>query len=281
MYICSSVYEVMAVSGWIKLHRQIMQSKLWRSLDADGKVILITLLLRAAHRPFIWSVGKKSVSLGVGELFVSVRSFADELGVTVSGLRSTLKQLVKAEFIEVAADNIGTKVKIVNWPVYQSMGETEDSTYKCAENETQQQEVLVREPAVQKIGEKTGIESGNQTHSDTHNNNYFNNNYNNKNQNSGLKAAIDRYQKNFGLIPTAKLSDFVDIAAAVPEFWLGKALDELIAANRVNRIRVPLAYWSSVLRNWQASGKAEPWQKEEKAAGGMMDFYASKGVNVI
>ena len=30
------------MDGWIKLHRKILSSRVWRGADADGKVILLT-----------------------------------------------------------------------------------------------------------------------------------------------------------------------------------------------------------------------------------------------
>lgn len=263
------------MSGWVKLHRQILQSKLWRLLDADGKVVMITLLLRAAHRPVSWQINEhKTVILGAGELFISVRPFAEEMGIKETVLRTLLKQFKKNGFIEIQADRSGTKIKITNWERYQQA--TLEETGKQTQATTP-----FNEGVEQVDGKKGGAEkTGNETPFATHNKNNNNENENNKNKNSCLSAALDRYQALFGVIPTAKLSDFVDVAVTVPSDWLTKSLDELVTANKLSRKRSPLAYWLGILRNWKASGDARPWQGAEPNTGSMMDFYASKGVNV-
>lgn len=264
------------MSGWVKLHRQILQSKLWRSLDADGKVVMITLLLRAAHRPVSWRVNEhKEIILGIGELFISVRMFAKEIGVKDAFLRTILKQFAKSDFIKLKADRSGTKIKIINWERYQqaTLEETEKQTSSATP---------LNEDVEQVDGKKDGAEkTGNETDSTTHNKNNNNENENNKNQNDCLKKALDRYQVLFGIIPTAKLTEFVDVAITVPDNWLVKSFDELVSANKISRKRSPLAYWLGILRHWKVSGNAEPWQKAKSDNGSsMINFYASKGVNV-
>ena len=44
------------MSGWIKLHRKLLKSRAWCGADAEGKVILITLLLTACHSVTHWQV---------------------------------------------------------------------------------------------------------------------------------------------------------------------------------------------------------------------------------
>ena len=44
------------MSGWIKLHRKLLKSRAWCGADAEGKVILITLLLTACHSVTHWQI---------------------------------------------------------------------------------------------------------------------------------------------------------------------------------------------------------------------------------
>ena len=90
------------MDGWIKLHRKILQSQVWRGADADGKVILLTLLLRACHVTTNWTLpGDKVAVLKPGELFISYRNFAVSCGVTVKKLRNEIERLKALDFLTV------------------------------------------------------------------------------------------------------------------------------------------------------------------------------------
>ena len=68
------------MSGWIKLHRKLLKSRAWCGADAEGKVILITLLLTACHSVTHWQITTdKNAVLNPGELFISYRRFAKSL----------------------------------------------------------------------------------------------------------------------------------------------------------------------------------------------------------
>lgn len=264
--------------GWIKLHRQIEKSHVWRSLDAVGKVILITLLLRAAHQAMPWQIGKqKQIILETGELFISVRHFAAEMDVKESALRNVLKLLLEEKFIITSTGRSGTKIKILNWEKYQQTpaNEFEVQTSFCAQIEAPLDEAAVPPSSSNNAAEKTAK----QTPFCAHNKNYINNNYNNKIKNSCFKAVLGKYQKEFGMISTSQLFKLTDTFSEVPEEWLDKSLTELLAASEGKCIKVPTAYWIKILQSWKASGQKEPWLKTDGTQKkSNLGFYLEGGV---
>ena len=264
------------MSGWIKLHRKLLKSRAWCGADAEGKVILITLLLTACHSATRWQItAGRDIVLDPGELFISYRSFAKSCGVSVKKLTNEFYRLAVVGFLECKGKREGTIVHIKNWEHYQLPDtplETLLGTVLDTPANPDVSGVPGEKSAVLETPKGTVLDTPLETH---------NKNYNNKKQNNGLQTALARYQGLFGIIPTAKLAEFVDVAVTIPDEWLVKSLDELFAANAVNRKRAPLAYWLGILRNWKASGKTEPWHKaDQDSERGMMSFYASKGVNI-
>jgi DNA-binding transcriptional regulator YhcF (GntR family) len=108
------------MSGWIKLHRKLLKSRAWCGADAEGKVILITLLLTACHSVTHWQVTTdKNAVLNPGELFISFRRFAKSCGVSLKKLTSEFNRLAVVGFLECRSKREGTIVRIKNWECYQ------------------------------------------------------------------------------------------------------------------------------------------------------------------
>lgn len=108
------------MSGWIKLHRKLLKSRAWCGADAEGKVILITLLLTACHSVTHWQITTdKNAVLNPGELFISYRRFAKSCGVSLKKLTSEFNRLAVVGFLECRSKREGTIVNIKNWECYQ------------------------------------------------------------------------------------------------------------------------------------------------------------------
>ena len=108
------------MSGWIKLHRKLLKSRAWCGADAEGKVILITLLLTACHSVTHWQITTdKNAVLNPGELFISYRRFAKSCGVSLKKLTSEFNRLAVVGFLECRSKREGTIVRIKNWECYQ------------------------------------------------------------------------------------------------------------------------------------------------------------------
>lgn len=246
------------MDGWIKLHRKILQSQVWRGADADGKVILLTLLLRACHTATTWTLpGDKVAVLKPGELFISYRNFAVSCGVTVKKLRNEIERLKALDFLTVTCKKEGTIARINNWQVYQCEGT----------------------PKGTPLGTRKG----------THNKNYIL--LKNKLNKTDIKllaevkasaefnAAVGEFAKAFPATRDNLKAEYLDVLAAYavqtkPD-WLLKAVKELQAIDKIRKVRYPASYLFGILVNWLNDGLPNDRLGAQKT---LEDFYREAGV---
>ncbi len=278
------------MDGWIKLHRKIMTSKVWRGADADGKVILLTLLLRACHTLTGWTLpGGKTAVLEPGELLISNRGFAESCGVKVGKIRFELKRLENLGFIKVKRKPEGSIVKICNWQIYQGCDTAYNPPYNT-DNNTPPESDAVRFEAEKPNTKNTACNPGCDTLCNPHNKNYIllKNKLNktdwNKNLlteiagNTDYRLAIQRYNETF---PADK--DRLDTAQDVlclyadrtdPK-WILRAVNELIAVNKTRTVRNPGGYLLGILNNWLDDGLPNDTKGAQDT---LDDFYRKAGV---
>ena len=269
------------MDGWIKLHRKILGSRVWRGADADGKVILLTLLLRACHVKTNWTLpGDKVAVLKPGELFISYRNFAVSCGVTVKKLRNEIDRLKGLGFLTVVCKKEGTVARINNWQVYQSEGTQKGTPLGTPENpEPERAE-----------GEKTdapGTPLG--TQKGTHNKNYIvlRNKLNKTNStllaevkaSAEFNAAMAEYAKAFTADRDKLNAEYVDVLAAYavqtkPD-WVLKAVKELAAKDKMRKVRYPRSYLFGILLNWLQDGLPNDRLGAQQT---LEDFYREAGV---
>lgn len=272
------------MDGWIKLHRKILNSKVWRGADADGKVILLNLLLRACHVKTNWTLpGDKVAVLKPGELFISYRNFAVSCGVTVKKLRNEMERLKTLEFITVTCKKEGTVARINNWQVYQQQNEgtplgTPLGTPQNAEPERADGDKSAT-PGTQK-----GTQKG------THNKNYMllKNKLNktdfNKNLltdiagNEDYRLALQRFREAFPA-DSDKLDGILDVlclyAGHTEPKWILKAVNELAASNKNKKVHNPCGYLLGILNNWLNDGLPNDRLGAQNT---LEDFYREAGV---
>ena len=103
------------MSGWIKLHRKLLKSRAWCGADAEGKVILISLLFSSFYIVSHWEITTdKNAVLNPGELFISYRRFAKSFGVSLKKLTSEFNRLAVVGFLECRSKREDTIVNIKN-----------------------------------------------------------------------------------------------------------------------------------------------------------------------
>lgn len=269
------------MDGWIKLHRKILSSMVWRGADADGKVILLTLLLRACHVTTTWTLpGDKVAVLKPGELFISYRNFAVSCGVTVKKLRNEIDRLKSLDFLSVTCKKEGTIARINNWQVYQCEG-----TPKGTPLGTPQNSELAGADADNSAAPGTPLG----TPKGTHNKNYIllKNKLNKTNRallaqvkaSPEFNAAISDYAKAFSANSNDLKAEHIDVLAAYavqtkPE-WLAKAVKELKAIDKIRKVRYPASYLFGILNNWLKDGLPNDRLGAQKT---LEDFYREAGV---
>lgn len=269
------------MDGWIKLHRKILQSQVWRGADADGKVILLTLLLRACHTETTWTLpGDKVAVLKPGELFISYRNFAVSCGVTVKKLRNEIERLKALDFLTVTCKKEGTIARINNWQVYQCEG-TQKGTLLGTPRKPD------TEPPDGHNFDAPGTPLG--TRKGTHNKNYIllKNKLNKTDskllaevkESADFKAAIAEYASVFKADKDDLTAEQIDVMAAyavqTKTEWVAKAVKELIAADKLRKVRVPAGYLFGIMVNWMDDGLPNDKLGAQKT---LEDFYREMGV---
>jgi hypothetical protein len=146
------------MAGWIKLHRKVLQSDMYRTLNAKQKVVLFTLLLMANHQPRRWEFQGQIYTLKPGQMITSLAqicALSADCEVTVQTVRTALKKLEKWGFLTNRSTKRNRLITIVNWALYQGEGETvtNDSTnsQQSAHNQpTECQQSINKEPTTNK-----------------------------------------------------------------------------------------------------------------------------------
>lgn len=161
------------MDGWIKLHRKLLSSRVWNTADAEGKVILITLLLRASHAATQWRItASKTASLNPGQLFITYRTFAAKCGVSTKKITTELQRLESLGFISTKKGREGTIITICNWAYYQQ-AETHLDTAPETPMETPAKPVSVSDSPLNTAPVETPMETQKGTGLETHNKIYI------------------------------------------------------------------------------------------------------------
>ncbi|WP_455655989.1 hypothetical protein [Phascolarctobacterium sp.] len=278
------------MSGWIKLHRKLLKSRAWCGADAEGKVILITLLLNACHSVTHWQITTdKNAVLNPGELFISYRRFAKSCGVSLKKLTSEFNRLAVVGFLECKSKREGTIVHIKNWECYQ-LADTPLDTLLGTDLETLANADTARASTENIAAAETPKGTALGTPLATHNKNYIllKNKLNNTDTNKKLRsaaaepefaAALQEYDAAFTSAKHRLTDDerrmLQAFAVTAKAVWVLQAVRELKAANKGKVIRNPKNYLFGILGNWLTDGLPN----DNKATQQSLDeFYRQEGI---
>lgn len=109
-------------SGWIKLHREILEWEWWDDDRMVKMFIYLLLSCNANHRRI------NGIEVNPGEIIVGRKMLADKLHFPERIVRSTLDKLVLTGEISKWTNNHYTKIKITNWDRYQNANQMSDRT---------------------------------------------------------------------------------------------------------------------------------------------------------
>jgi hypothetical protein len=112
-------------NGWIKLHRKLLESQIYRNLNSKQRDIFIVCLLLANHQQNEWMWGSKIYKCEPGEFITSLKNLAQKCGkdVKVQSVRTSLLKLEEWHFLTNISTKTGRLIKILNWAKYQSIDE--------------------------------------------------------------------------------------------------------------------------------------------------------------
>ena len=126
--------------GWIKLHRKLLDSDMWKCLSLKQKDIMITCLLLANHKSNQWEFDGKIYTVNPGEFITSYQNLAErcDKSVSISSVRTALAKLEKWNFLTRTSTSKSTKITICKWKTYQEKRtENRTITDKQTANEPQ------------------------------------------------------------------------------------------------------------------------------------------------
>lgn len=247
--------------GWIKLHRQITEHWLWEEKPFSKGQAWIDLLLQANHKENKVPFGNQLISIERGEFLTSESKLAERWGWSRKKVRNFLTMLSQDGMIEnIKMPNKGTRIKIVNYGVYQDLGDntgtTKDTTQEQLKNNRGTTEEQLR------------------------NTNKNNKNDKNEKEYKEVVVVVDNSQQQLKKIfevfeqnihpPTPleikKLESWLeDVEADV----IMLAIEEAVSYNKRN-----LKYIESILKNWTLQGL----KTKESVEAYLRDWKDEKGV---
>lgn len=105
-------------SGWIKLHRKLLDNPLVMK-DADHVAIWIFLLLNATHGDYPAIFKGNKIILKPGQLITGRKAIANLLLISESKVRRILDEFENDHQIDQQTSNKNRLITIVNWQSYQ------------------------------------------------------------------------------------------------------------------------------------------------------------------
>lgn len=123
------------MSGWIKVHRDLLDKPIWIESTPEQKTVLITLLMMANHQEKQWEWQGKPYKVEPGQFITSLESIARKCGkgVSIQNVRTALKRFEKYGFLTNKSTNKNRLITIVNWGFYQNNGD--ELTNKLTSNQ--------------------------------------------------------------------------------------------------------------------------------------------------
>lgn len=115
------------MSGWIKLHRCLMEKAIFQ--NEKLLKVFIWCLLKASHSEHEQLIGRQKVTLQPGQFPTGRHKAAVELNMSPSTAWSYLKLLEANNTIDIKSNNKFSVVTVVNWGLYQTEDNKPDSKY--------------------------------------------------------------------------------------------------------------------------------------------------------
>lgn len=117
------------MEGWIKLHRKIRKSTMYKKLNSKQRDVLIQLLLMADHQGNEWEYQGQIFRTKPGQFVTSLESIRKECAedVTIQNIRTCIAKLKKWRFLTNESTKTGRLITLINWDVYQSVEKNQQS----------------------------------------------------------------------------------------------------------------------------------------------------------
>ena len=150
--------------GWIKLHRQIVDSTIWQSKDPfDDRSAWIDLLLMANHESRVMQIpNKQFITIQAGQLHTSMQHLADRWHWSRNRVIRYFKRLSEQGMCTTKCTPYGTTVTIVKWGFFQigrtANGATDDTTDGATDGATDGTQTIISKELYNKNGKREARE---------------------------------------------------------------------------------------------------------------------------
>lgn len=117
------------MEGWIKLHRKIQVSPLYRSLNSKQRDIMMQILLMASHAENEWVFKGQLYRVKPGQFITSLETLEEKCAsdVSVQNIRTCLLKLEKGDFLTSESTNKNRLITVLNWELYQGGEENQQA----------------------------------------------------------------------------------------------------------------------------------------------------------
>ena len=110
-------------TGWIKIHRELLEKSIWSCSTPEQKTILITLLMMVNYEDREWEWKGKRYVCRAGQVVTSLDSICENAGICISvqNVRTALARFEEYGFLTNESTNRNRLITICNWDKYQSI----------------------------------------------------------------------------------------------------------------------------------------------------------------
>ena len=126
------------MSGWIKIHRKILNNPVVMK-DPDHFTVWMYLLLTASHQEYKTLFGGKLITLKPGQLIAGRKKISRATKVDESKVKRILKLFEADQQIDQQTKRYGSVISILAWNEYQNFDQQNDQpvTNDCPTNDQQ------------------------------------------------------------------------------------------------------------------------------------------------
>lgn len=224
-------------SGWIKLHRSLLEWEWWS--DMNVRNLWLTILLLANHDEKKW----QGQTIASGQLVTSLQHLAVRSGLSVQQTRTALGKLKSTGEINIQSTNKNTLITVIKWADFQC----------CEENSTSNQQSNNKRATNEQQTDNKQITTTEELKNDRiieyKNNSGSGNIYNINNIYSETTTAASMYQQNVGVLTPLIVDILRERVEAQGEEIVQMAIAEAVECG-VRNIR----YIEKILISWQDSG---------------------------
>jgi hypothetical protein len=116
LWLITSTFKDIRMTGWIKLHRKLIQTSFYK--DSQAVHLAIHLLMKANHSDVKITFNNDEVSIKRGSMITGRHALSRETGIHESTIYRKLRVLEKVGFSHIKSNNKYSMITINNYDAY-------------------------------------------------------------------------------------------------------------------------------------------------------------------